>query len=112
MTLAPAVMPHWHRPGPRHGTWWIPDESPGGLGGEEVWIDESALDMYGRGDARPAVTVRRLSADPGSWLGASIRFAEYPGLDGPAVYVVMTRRCGPGQVNLGRPYYVLRRRHD
>lgn len=68
------------------------------------------MDMYGRGDAAPAVTVRPVpDAAEGSWLGASIRFSQYPGLAVPAVYAVVLRRRGPGHVNLGRPYYVLRR---
>jgi hypothetical protein len=99
----------WDRFRPRHGAWWIPDESPGGLGEEEVWIDESAMDMYGRGDAEPAVSVRPASEGAGTWLGASIRFSRHPGLAEPVIYAVALRRCGPGLVNLGRPYYVLRR---
>jgi hypothetical protein len=73
-----------------------------------MWIDESALDMYGRGDAAPAVTVtsRDGMPEPGSWLGALLRFAVYPGLAAPAAYEIISRAHGPG--NLGRPYYVAR----
>jgi hypothetical protein len=85
------------------GSWFVPDESPGELGEREVWIDEAALDMYARGDAEPAVTVR-----PGpdeSLVGASVRFGSYPGLDAPVVYTVICRRWS--QANDGRPCYVL-----
>jgi hypothetical protein len=87
--------------------WWIPDEAPGALGGPELWIDEAALDMYGRGDAAPAVTVTRAPGQPcTTWIGAVIRFSWHPGLAGPAVYQVISRRwsCENG----GRPYYVAR----
>lgn len=65
--------------------------------------------MYGRGDAEPFVSVRLALAEAGTWLGASIRFSQHPGISVPVVYAVALRRCGPGLVNLGRPYYVLRR---
>jgi hypothetical protein len=86
-----------------HEAWFVPDESPGALGEREVWIDEAALDMYARGDAEPAVTVR-----PGEYpglIGAVVRFGEYPGLDAPVVYRILCRRWS--QANDGRPYYVL-----
>lgn len=91
--------------------WWVADESPGGLGGPEVWADEAALDMYGRGDAAPAVTVAggRDYDDPSGnwWAGAVIRFNQHPGITVPVVYVVSCRRWS--QANSGRPYYVLKR---
>lgn len=94
-----------------HEHWWIPDESPGGLGDREIWIDESALDMYGRGDAAPAVTVtggRGSGAHDGNWwLGAVIRFTRHPGLAAPAAYVIRSRRWS--LANNGRPYYVATR---
>lgn len=86
-----------------HDAWFVPDESPGDLGEREVWIDGAALDMYARGDAEPAVTVRP-GAEPGL-IGASVRFGAYPGLDAPVVYTVICRRWS--QANVGRPYYVL-----
>lgn len=112
--MADAPVHHWDRPG-AHGPWWIPDESPGKLGDPEIWMDESALDMYGRGDAEPAIAVIPVNRDDFTadekqhgtwWVGAVIRFGVYPGLGGPCVYKVISRRFGPG--NLNRPYYVLR----
>lgn len=85
--------------------WWIPDEAPGGLGAPELWMDESAMDMYGRGDAAPAVTVSR--ASPGTWIDAIVRFSEHPGLAAPVLYLVESRRTSPA--NASRPYYVLKR---
>ena len=87
--------------------WWIPDESPGGLGDPEIWIDEAALDMYARGDAEPAVTVTPPAGrDPRitSRAGAVIRFNQYPGMPAPVVYVIAVRRWS--RANGGRPYYV------
>jgi hypothetical protein len=103
-----AILPDvpWHRTA-RHGHWWIADESPGGLGSPEVWIDEAAMDMYGRGDAEPAVTVTRDGqgeARSGSWLGAVIRFTRHPGLTAPVVYAISIRRWS--LANNGRPFYV------
>jgi len=88
--------------------WWIADESPHGLGGPEIWIDEVALDMYGRGDAYPAVTVIRskVGVNGSRWTGSLIRFGTYPGLDKPAVYMIIARRHS--QANGGRPFYVAR----
>lgn len=86
-----------------HESWFVPDESPGELGEREVWIDGAALDMYARGDAEPAVTVRP-GREPGL-IGASVRFGDYPGLAAPVVYTVISRRWS--QANVGRPYYVL-----
>jgi hypothetical protein len=106
VTAATVPGMHWHRAA-RHGHWWIADESPGGLGDPEIWFDEAALDMYGRGDAAPAVTVTREGqgeAAPGSWLGAVIRFTRHPGLAAPAVYEICSRRWS--RANDGRPYYV------
>lgn len=101
--------PHWWDRQGRHGPWWIADESPGGLGSAEIWADESALDMYARGDAEPAVTVTggRHYDDPAGnwWAGAVIRFNVYPGLAHPVVYKIISRRWS--QANGGRPYYVL-----
>lgn len=111
MTAAVAEVPvhHWDRQG-AHGPWWIPDESPGKLGDPEIWVDESALDMYGRGDASPAVTVtggRDYSDGTGNWwCGAVIRFSAYPGLGESCAYAIGSRRYGPE--NLNRPYYVLK----
>jgi len=64
------------------------------------------MDVYGRGDAAPAVVVE--GGSRASWLGAVIRFSRYPGLVSPVTYRVTARRMGPGRVNLGRPYYVLK----
>lgn len=90
--------------------WWIPDEAPGGLGSPELWMDEAALDMYGQGDAAPAVTVR---PEPGrqqaavSWIGAIVLFSTHPGPEYPVLYVVESRQTSPA--NASRPYYVLKR---
>jgi len=98
----------------RDGTrraWQFPGEPPGKPGDPEIWIDESAMDSYGRGDAEPAVTVTRPGGpDDGGpagnwWVGASIRFARRgndPGM--PFVYQVISR-CWSRE-NDGRPYYV------
>jgi hypothetical protein len=67
------------------------------------------MDGYGRGDAAPAVLVED-GGRPG-WLGAVIRFSCYPGLAAPVAYRVTARRTGPGRVNLGRPYCVLKLCH-
>jgi hypothetical protein len=104
-----AILPDvpWKRETPHGGPWWIADESPGGLGDPEVWLDEAAVDMYGRGDAEPAVTVTRPGqgeAVPGSWLGAVIRFTRHPGLAAPVVYAIRSRRWS--RANNGRPFYV------
>lgn len=90
----------------RHGQWWVADESPGGPGEREIWVDESALDMIARGDAAP-VTVLRLAdgAAPMDWIGATVRFREQPGVSEPVVYRIICRRWS--QANAGRPYYVL-----
>jgi hypothetical protein len=98
----------WNRVTSDGRPWWIADESPGILGDPEVWIDESAMDMYGRGDAAPAVTVtgeRDYEAPGGNWwFGAVIRFTRHPGLTAPAVYQVTCRRWSTA--NNGRPFYV------
>lgn len=109
--MTTAILPgvSWTRRTAHGGPWWVPDESPGGLGDAEIWIDEAAMDMYGRGDAVPAVTVTRTgqeAAPEGSWLGAVIRFTRHPGLAAPAVYKIHSRRWS--QANNGRPYYVAR----
>lgn len=88
----------------RHEQWWVADESPGGLGEREVWVDESALDMIARGDAAP-VTVLRQEAGMADWIGATVRFREQPGVSTPVVYRIICRRWS--QANGGRPYYVL-----
>lgn len=93
-----------------HGSWWIPDESPGKLGDPEIWVDESAMDMYGRGDAGPAVTVtggRNYADGAGNWWGgAVIRFSAYPGkCEATIAYRVVSRQTSTA--NLNRPYYVL-----
>jgi hypothetical protein len=101
------VSDHWWDREGAHGVWWVPDEAPGALGGPELWIDETALDYYGRGDASPAVTVTPAPGrPPGSipWIGAVIRFNRHPGLERPAVYKVTVRRWSTE--NGGRPYYV------
>jgi hypothetical protein len=99
-----------------HGThrpWWLADGSPGALGDPEIWIDEPAMDMYGRGDAAPAVTVTgspQHSGVPGLpgdrfWAGSCIRFARHGNdLDDAVVYLVISRRWS--RENDGHPYYV------
>jgi hypothetical protein len=102
-------LPWWREPD-RHDQdgrpwpWWIPDEAPGGLGHAELWIDEAALDLYARGDAAPAVTVRHHVEGAATWTGALIRFNRYPGMKEPAVYRIVTR--SHSSANRWRPYYV------
>ena len=107
-TATVPAMPSWGKRAPR-GAGFIADESPGGLGSAEVWIDESAMDAYGRGDT--ALAVKVVGGSSASWLGATVEFTECPGSARPVTYVVTARRTGPGAVNLGRPYYVLRWSH-
>jgi hypothetical protein len=104
------VRDHWQDREGRHDVWWIADESPGGLGDPEIWIDESAMDMYGRGDADPAVVVtggvKGRTVTGIWWVGAVIRYNRHPGLDAPVVYEIVSRRWS--RDNGGRPYYVAR----
>lgn len=107
-TLSP-VLPgrdhYWNRMG-LHGEWWVADESPGGLGDHEVWVDESAIDMIGRGDSAPAIVLSQAAgAGPADWIGATVWVNRHPALDVPVVYKILCRRWS--QANAGRPYYVL-----
>jgi hypothetical protein len=108
ITLVPALAGrdhYWNRMG-LHGEWWVADESPGGLGGREVWVDESAIDMIARGDCDPAIVLRQADGTaPVNWIGAIVRVNRHPGLDVPVVYKIHCRRWS--QANDGRPYYVL-----
>lgn len=105
MTLAPG------RRGRTYGYWWIPDESPGGIGSPEMWADEAALGFLAAG-REPGITVipdMRNTSEPGllRWSGARLRFGGPPGEEyRPVTYKVVSRCYGP--VNLGRPYYVLK----
>lgn len=92
------------------GEWWVADESPGGLGSREIWVDEAAIDMIARGDAKPAITLSAGPHDarepwPDMLIGARVRVNQHPGLSVPVVYKIMCRRWS--QANGGRPYYVL-----
>lgn len=86
--------------------WWIPDESPGGLGDPEVWIDAHALDHYG--GMHPPLVAHVLAGNGGGpWIGRQLRFGNYPGADAAeTVYLVVARRHSTG--NDGRPYYVVK----
>lgn len=98
------------------GPWWIPDESPGGIGDPEVWIDAMALDEYGGRDAWLARTVLAGNGG-GPWIGSMLRFSQVPRgqiareVRDPAapgvVYMIASRRW-ERDVNHGRPYYVAR----
>jgi hypothetical protein len=98
----------WDRVTVDRRPWWIPDESPGGLGDPEIWADEAAIDMYARGDAAPAVTIRLSpGADGLSLHGAIVRFGRHrEDLYPPVAYRITCRRWST--CNAGRPYYVLR----
>lgn len=87
----------------RHGEWWVADESPGGLGDREIWVDESAIDMIARGDAAPAIVL--CQPDGADLIGAVIRVNQHPALNVPVVYKILCRRWS--HANVGRPYYVL-----
>lgn len=92
--------------------WWIPDESPGGIGSAEVWIDAHALDHYG-GQAPHVIRAMLLTAGNGAggpWIGQQLQFGNYPGASGEIVYMVVARRHSGA--NSGRPYYVARVRDD
>lgn len=98
---------HWWSREGVHGVWWIPDEAPGPLGSPELWIDESAMDMYGRGDSAPVVTVVPVPGRPEGaipWIGAVIRFEPRATGGATVVYQVKARRWS--RENGGRPYYV------
>lgn len=90
--------------------WWIPDESPGGLGDPEVWIDAQALDHHG-GMHPPLIRDVLKGNGGGPWIGQLIRFGRYPGTAAADVtYMVVARRHS--QANGGRPYYVASRREE
>jgi hypothetical protein len=99
----PILRDHYWSRMSRHGKWWIADESPGGLGEREIWVDESALDMIARGDAAPVTTLR--PGDGTGRIGAIVRFGPQPGLGTAVVYTILSRRWS--LANDGRPYYVL-----
>ena len=86
--------------------WWIPSESPGGVGDPEVWIDAATLDSYG--GKNPSLVAHVLSGNGGGpWIGAQLRFGNYPGAGGAdLVYMVVARRFSTA--NGGHPYYVAR----
>ena len=96
--------------------WWIPDESPGGVGDPEVWIDAQALDEYGGKNPRLVASVLAGNGG-GPWIGSLLRFGTVPHLRLPArvtgrdypdsiLYMIVARRFS--QANAGRPYYVAR----
>jgi len=104
----PVSSHHWDRMTMDRRPWWIPGESPGGLGDPEIWADEAAIDRYARGDAAPAVIICFPADRAGtSLLRAVVRFERhdrefYP----PVAYRIDCRRWSP--INAARPYYVLR----
>ena len=90
--------------------WWIPDESPGGIGDPEVWIDAATLDEYG---GKSPELIRSVLAGNGGgpWIGSMLRFGKVPHGSAPrqvpdAVYMIVARRFSAA--NHGRPYYVAR----
>jgi hypothetical protein len=99
------------------GAWWIPDESPGGIGDEEVWIDAVALDQYG--GKHPHLVASVLAGNGGGpWIGALLRFGKVPhdhrpqqvpdtGYADSIIYMVVARRWDQ-DANRGQPYYVAR----
>jgi hypothetical protein len=95
---------------------WIPDESPGGIGDPEVWIDAQALDEQSGKDPRMIAGVLAGNGG-GPWIGALLRFGKVPHRRPPqqvfdkdypdsVIYMVVARRFS--QANAGRPYYVAR----
>ena len=99
------------------GAWWIPAESPGGIGDPEIWIDAVALDNYG-GMHPPLVRFVLAGNGGGPWIGQLLRFGKVPGNRPPqlvldrdyadsVVYMVVARRWDQAH-NDGRPYYVAR----
>lgn len=96
--------------------WWIPDESPGGIGDPEVWIDAATLDEYG---GKSPELIRSVLAGNGGgpWIGSVLRFGKIPHAHLPAgvldrgypdsvIYMIVARRFSAA--NHGRPYYVAR----
>jgi hypothetical protein len=98
----------WDRVTAAGRPWWIPGESPGGLGDPEIWADEAVIDMYARGDAAPAVTVSFPADRTGVSLLRAVVLFERPSGDtgAPVAYRIDCRRWGT--VNDSYPYYVLR----
>jgi hypothetical protein len=104
------VTQGWREP------WWIPDESPGGIGDPEVWIDAGALDNYG--GKNPQMVASVLSGNGGGpWVGALLRFGRLPDGRPPQqvfdrdypdsiIYMIVARQYS--HANAGRPYYVAR----
>lgn len=96
--------------------WWIPDESPGGIGDPEVWIDAGALDSYG--GKNPQLVASVLAGNGGGpWVGALLRFGRLPDGHPPQqvfdrdypdsiIYMIVARQYS--HANAGRPYYVAR----
>jgi hypothetical protein len=92
------------------GAWWILAESPGGIGDAEVWVDATALDFYGARE--PEVIQATLAGNGGGpWIGALLRFGNYPGAAGDITYMVVARRWDK-DANRGQPYYVARQSRD
>jgi hypothetical protein len=85
---------------------WIPDESPGGLGAPEVWIDAHTLDYHG-GMSPPLVTMVLAGNGGGPWIGRMLQFGNFPGAgdQGLVTYMVVARRWEQDR-NHGQPYYV------
>lgn len=86
---------------------WIPDESPGGIGEPEVWIDAQSLDHHAGLDPRIVSTVLAGNGG-GPWIGRLLQFGRYPGADRDELtYMIVARRWRNGH-NRGQPYYVAR----
>lgn len=94
-------MNGWREP------WWIPGESPGGIGAPEVWIDAHALDNHG--GMSPSMVAWVLAGNGGGpWIGKLLQFGGYPGADaGMITYMIVARRWR-SEHNNGQPYYVAR----
>jgi hypothetical protein len=87
--------------------WWIPAESPGGIGDPEVWIDAATLEEYG--GKNPELVQSVLAGNGGGpWIGALLRFGKVPQAPaaGCIIYMIVARRFSAA--NAGRPYYVAR----
>ena len=87
------------------GPWWIPGESPGGIGAPEVWIDAHALDHHG-GMHPPLVAAVLAGNGGGPWIGRQLQFGNFPGAGQAAVTYMIVARRWDAEHNNGQPYYV------
>lgn len=86
------------------GPAWIPDESPGGLGAPEVWIDAHSLDCHS--GLAPVTATVTAGNGGGPWIGRMLQFGHYPGAERDEItYMIVARRWDRDR-NRGQPYYV------